>query len=122
VNFTCPLCPAQGLEPGGCPPAPRLGRRSPGNSQPDYYVYAGSLQVLVHNAGHTAPDGIPGLTFKPKVAQIKATSDNYNLDINLKNEPDMPNFRETPAFDRSSDGIRFGEIGSGPATPRNAPS
>jgi hypothetical protein len=205
----------------------------------NYYVHAGDLLVLVHNAGHTAPDGIPGLKFKPKdglgrptgvkirltpedVAKygqrtdppasvrsglgseyngskhnaghilgaqlggpnknidnffiqhttsnspwqsaiesevkkavlgkidgvpagavdydvtlkyaddvstnippevhIKASGDNYNLDINLKNEPDMPNVRETPAFDRNSDGIRFGEVGSGPATPRNAPA
>jgi hypothetical protein len=205
----------------------------------NYYVYAGSLPVLVHNAGHTTPDGIPGLKFKPKDAlgrptgvkvtltpddiarygqrtdppasvrkglgseydgsqhnaghilgaqlggpnknldnffiqhttsnspwqsaiesevkravvgkldgvpagpidyevtlkyaddvstnippevHITATSEKYNLDINLKNEPDMDNVRDTPAFDRNSDGIRFGEIGSGPATPRNAPS
>ncbi|WP_212759467.1 polymorphic toxin-type HINT domain-containing protein, partial [Promicromonospora citrea] len=204
-----------------------------------YYVYAGDTPVLVHNAAHSAPDGIPGLKFKPKdgagrptgvkvtltpeniakygqrtdppasvrsglgaeydgakhnaghilgaqlggpnknldnffiqhstsnspwqsaiesevkravtgkidgvpagpvdydvtlkyaddastdippQVEIKATSDHYNLDVTLKNEPDMPNVRETPAFDRNADGLRFGEVGSGPATPRNAPS
>ena len=58
----------------------------------------------------------------PPDVHIKATGDKYRLDVTLKNEADMPNVRETPAFDRSSDGLRFGQIGSGPATPRSAPS